>query len=883
LVEAGSVDVEEGSIERVWRAAPVAALRVWRDGTALRFEVNEPGLAWGSANGIDRSTWQRLAEGSVQDSATLDLELTLGTAPQTVHCRTVPLPDGALLWLTPRPAPAAEAPAGRFLQRAIEIAGISVWRLDERTRRFHYVAGGSELAGIVPGPEGIEIDRVRATIHPDDLAAVVKAADDARCSEQVIDVIARYPAAPGRTGWRTLLTRRVAERDEAGRVTGLAGVSLDLSALMEERARADELAQRARLVSETIGVGFWSRDHDSGSVYWDEQMMRMHHRRPDEGAPSLAEWIGRHVHPADRAWVEQRLRRSMADWEPQSEATFRVATPDGSERWVRTWTRRVVRDGCRQSFGMHMDVTEQHLAEVALQRERDRYRFAVDAAGVGIWERNLDGGSRYWNEAMYRLRGLDPADPRSTEELSALSNHPDDRRVMDLLTQRHVEFGEPYGTELRVRWPDGTQHWLATRGRLVDDPSRPGRVMAGINFDITERKQADALRQEMLRAEQANRDKSAFMARVSHELRTPLNAIVGFTDLLLAEPATAPGAMRSQRLGHIRASAQQLLALIDDVLDLSDIDAGQGALAREVVPLDPLMAEAAAAVVPMAQSASVTIDLQQPGGALVVADRQRVRQVVSKLLSNAIKYNRPGGWVRLSVRRGAGRTGRLGLVVADGGRGIAAADLARVFEPFERLGAEGEAIEGAGIGLTLVRRLVERMAGEVEVSSTPGAGSEFVVWLPETAPTGAGRASGGAAGAAAAAARAPRPFVVLCVEDNLVNLQLVRELLALRPAMVLHTTENGLDAVALAPEVVPDLVLLDMHLPDIDGSEVLRRLRSAPALARTRFIALSANAMPDHVERALRSGFDDYWTKPIDFVQFLGALDRIAEEAAAAR
>ncbi|HEY6135221.1 MAG TPA: ATP-binding protein [Rubrivivax sp.] len=868
-------------MERVWRAAPVAALRVWCDGKGLRFELNEAGLAWGSANGIDRSTWQRLAEARVQDSATLDVELTLGAAQQAVHCRTVLLPDGALLWLTPRLAPAAEAPAGRFLQRAIEIAGISVWRLDERTRRFHYVAGGSELAGIVPGPEGIDIDRVRATIHPDDLAAVVKAADVARCSDQVIDVIARYAVAPGSPEWRTLLTRRVADRDASGRVTGLAGVSLDLSALMAERARAEELAERARLVSETIGVGFWSRDNDGGGVYWDEQMMRIHHRQPGEGAPTLAEWIARHVHSADRSWVEQMMQRSMAVWEPRSEATFRIPTPDGSERWVRTWTRRIVRDGRRQSFGMHMDVTEAHLAEATLQRERDRYRFAVDAAGVGIWERNLDGGQRYWNEAMYRLRGLDPADPRSTETLSELSNHPDDRRVMDLLTQRHVEFGEPYGTELRVRWPDGTQHWLATRGRLVNDPSRPGRVMAGINFDITERKHADALRQEMLRAEQANRDKSAFMARVSHELRTPLNAIVGFTDLLLAESAAERGAMRSQRLQHIRGSAQHLLALIDDVLELSDIEAGQGALARETVPLGPLLAEAAASISTLAQAASVSIKVQAPDSAAVNADRDRVRQVVSKLLSNALKYNRPGGWVSLSVRRAADRAGRIGLVVADGGRGIAAADLVCIFEPFERLGTERESIEGAGIGLTLVRRLVERMAGEVEVSSTPDAGSEFVVWLPEAAAAAAPRTAGGAAASdPAAGGPAPRPFVVLCVEDNLVNLQLVRELLALRPAMVLHTTENGLDAVALAPEVVPDLVLLDMHLPDIDGSEVLRRLRTAPALARTRFIALSANAMPDHVERALRNGFDDYWTKPIDFVQFLGALDRMAEEAA---
>ena len=263
------------------------------------------------------------------------------------------------------------------------------------------------------------------------------------------------------------------------------------------------------------------------------------------------------------------------------------------------------------------------------------------------------------------------------------------------------------------------------------------------------------------------------------------------------------------------------------MLDLADLEAAQGALAREAVELGPLVGEVVDSIADAARAASVTVDAVDVGTASVIADGERLRQVLTNLLTNAIKYNHAGGWVKLTVRRAEARSGLLGIVVADGGRGIAAPDLARIFEPFERLGAERGPVEGTGIGLTLVRQLVERMAGQVEVHSTPGVGSEFVVWLPEAGTPAAAVARGDTPAPPAHALTAARPFVVLCVEDNPVNLQLVRELIALRPSIVLHTTENGLDAVALAPEVVPDLVLLDMHLPDIDGSEVLRRLRAS--------------------------------------------------------
>jgi hypothetical protein len=369
--------------------------------------------------------------------------------------------------------------------------------------------------------------------------------------------------------------------------------------------------------------------------------------------------------------------------------------------------------------------------------------------------------------------------------------------------------------------------------------------------------------------------------------------VLGFSQLLLTDDgATISGRAltRRQSLEHIHRAGQHLLGLIDDVLDLARIEGGEMTLVREPVALDELVRQTLPLLAPQARAA----DVRLVAGALeltVMADAKRLRQVLLNLVSNGIKYNRAGGEVAVdAVAAGA----LVHLRVRDDGRGIAPARLPELFQPFNRLGADSEGIEGTGIGLAIVRSLVEHMGGHVQVQSELDRGSLFEVVLP-AAP--AGRRLAAANGEAAAAGESPPsssgsgaarrvtadhagrrapadmpPRRVLYIEDNEVNALIVRELIATTPGYELRVAPDGAGGLALARDWPAELVLLDMQLPDMDGFAVLRRLRELPQTAGLPVVALSANVLPDQVRRGLAAGLTDYWTKPLDMARFLERL-----------
>jgi hypothetical protein len=372
-------------------------------------------------------------------------------------------------------------------------------------------------------------------------------------------------------------------------------------------------------------------------------------------------------------------------------------------------------------------------AETELERQRQRTTFALDAAGVGAWEYAIENGEAFWSANMYRLRGLDPEDPRPIGQLAALVTDRADLETALHLQRRHIELGEPCVHEFRVRWPDGTERWLASRAQLVRDADGDPAVLCGVDVDITEQRRAEAALRELARAERENRAKSEFVTGMNHELRTPLNAVLGFSELLLEDPFNPPTAHQRSRLEHIRRAAGHMLALINQALDLASIEAGQQPLAMEPVALADCAREAMGWVEPMARASGVAVRAEGLEGC-VVADALCLRQVAANLLSNAVKYNRPDGWVVVQGRRRMHHgTEQCALVVRDSGRGLTSEQMQHLFEPFNRLGAKREEIEGTGLGLTIARQLVRRMGGEVEVESQAGLGSEFRVWLPAAA------------------------------------------------------------------------------------------------------------------------------------------------------
>ncbi|HEX8833899.1 MAG TPA: ATP-binding protein, partial [Abditibacteriaceae bacterium] len=381
-----------------------------------------------------------------------------------------------------------------------------------------------------------------------------------------------------------------------------------------------------------------------------------------------------------------------------------------------------------------------------------------------------------------------------------------------------------------------------------------------------------ALKAATAEAERASAAKSEFLSRMSHELRTPLNAILGFAQLLEMDELEA-----DQRSGvkQILKSGRHLLELVNEVLDIASIDAGRLSLSCEPVQLSDLAEETIAMLRPLAEARSIRFENNIEIGH-VFADQQRLKQVLLNLMSNAIKYNRVGGKVRLSSA--LVETERVRFEVADTGPGIPLDGQQKMFSPFERLDAGQKGIEGTGIGLTISQRLVHLMGGEIGLYSVENEGTTFWVELPgaedpahleesqQAKPTGKG-------GATTSTTNHNFDRTVLYIEDNLSNLSLIENLFARRANIRLLTAMQGRRGLELACEHRPDLILLDVHLPDMPGDEVLYHLRAEAATQGIPVVMLSADATPRQAERLLAAGATDYLTKPLDVKRFLHLID----------
>jgi signal transduction histidine kinase/ActR/RegA family two-component response regulator len=378
-------------------------------------------------------------------------------------------------------------------------------------------------------------------------------------------------------------------------------------------------------------------------------------------------------------------------------------------------------------------------------------------------------------------------------------------------------------------------------------------------------------------AVRATRAKTAFLSSTSHELRTPLNSILGFAQLLQMSELSGEDRAGVER---ILGAGHHLLALINELIDIARIESNDLSLSVEPVAVCPVIEECGQLMAPIAAERSVRITQDCAYPALAVyADRQRLSQVLVNLVSNAVKYNRRGGSVTVCCREEG--TGQVSVVVSDTGPGILPEDLERIFVPFERLGAERTAVEGTGIGLSLARALTEAMHGQLTAASVPGQGAAFTVRLPR-----APDPVHGPAGSLAPAAPAARPHAeagaglsVLYIEDNPANTELISRYLHDRPDTTLLSVTSGRAGLDCAVRDVPDVILLDLHLPDLPGEQVLRELKVEPATAAIPVIVLSADASGNVIHRALDHGVLAYLTKPIQLAELGELLDTCAAKA----
>lgn len=584
----------------------------------------------------------------------------------------------------------------------------------------------------------------------------------------------------------------------------------------------------------------------------------------------------------------RQLAQSLLDGTARYTGDKRYVHKNGEILWV-SRTASIIRNdkGEPQHFLLMVeDISERKESEAALHESRCELQAALHANQL-IMDNSqdvictVDDDDRFLsvNAACEQLWGY------KAEELIG-------QRYNDFVHPEDLPKTEAAGKQLRAtgKISDFVNRYVRKDGTLVDvlwsaNWSSKDKIIFCVAHDVTDRARIEkALREAKEEADRANHAKSDFLSRMSHELRTPLNSILGFGQLLDRQ---SPTERQRPRIRYILSAGRHLLNLINEVLDISRIEAGNLQLSLEPVCVEEAIGEALDMMRPLAAERSIGVSppVSLDTSTYVLADRQRLKQVLLNLLSNAVKYTSRRGSVTLSFNDSG--NGATRILVRDTGAGIPVEKLARLFTPFDRLGAEQSTVEGTGLGLALCQRLVHAMQGSIGVNSTLGNGSTFWLELPQAK-------SPLQTLAAQRISSVPEQSTdeesrrILYIEDNFSNVTLVEQMLAERPALELMTAMQGRVGLELARKHAPDLILLDLHLPDMPGWQVLAQLKSDPVTRDVPVVVISADATSPQIKRLLSAGARAYLTKPLDIAEFFRVVDeaifpaREAKEEAAA-
>ena len=580
------------------------------------------------------------------------------------------------------------------------------------------------------------------------------------------------------------------------------------------------------------------------------------------------------------------VRRVLKEGKVVVDQVTALRRPDGEIRWlsINCHPMRMAPDEpIFSAVATFRDITETRQAAQALRQSEERWKFALEGAGDGVWDWDIAAEKVFYSRRWKAMLGLDDTEVGDTPREWMDRIHPDDRaRVVRECSNYLAGIIPDYQSEYRMRHKDGHDVWILDRGKIVDSgPQGQPRRMVGTHSDVTRQREAEHALRDKRAIELASQAKSEFLSRMSHEIRTPLNAVLGFAQLLkLAQIDNE--AERQAHIDHILRAGQHLLGLINDVLDLQRVEEGRLNLDLRPIALDDVVNHCMSLLTPQAEAAQVNLVNLVPAGITVQADDQRLRQVLLNIGSNGIKYNRTGGQARWSIEYPV--AGRVRLVIEDDGPGMSPEQLGKLFQPFERLGKETSSIEGSGLGLIIARSLAEEMHGHLDVRSRIGQGTRVEIELPCVAVHAADPAAPSAAApaltapAVAAQESSPplapgRDMRLMYVEDNRINAMLFEQALKLQSGFELRIAEDGQHALEIAEHWTPDVLVLDAHLPGMSGFEALLALRTLPGLAHAPAFMCSADAMPEDVQRAKDAGFLGYWTKPIEVQQVLADLD----------
>jgi len=577
------------------------------------------------------------------------------------------------------------------------------------------------------------------------------------------------------------------------------------------------------------------------------------------------------IHPDDLEHVTRGFDPVGGVTPTEVEMELRELCRDGSFRWMKWTIRR--EGGFHYAVGHDITLRKETMSALADSIAKSRAIFDAAVDSIIVLDENL-----VVVEASPSNEGFFSFSKEATEGMYALDFvHPDDHADVIDAFNRGFENNEVITVRYRGLHTNGQWVAIESRGRSIRDAQGNPTGAVIISRDVTKVVEAQrVLEDAKAEAVLANVAKSEFMSRMSHELRTPLNSVLGFAQILQMEMTSND---QLELLGYIVKSGGYLLELINEVLDISRVETGSIAVELELVSVNDLVASCVEFVLPQAGESGIEIVNQCGEDFRVRADPYRLEQVLVNLLTNAIKFNHLGGTVTLTSRE---LEGRMRLSVTDTGPGVAPQLHDRLFAPFDRLDAESKGIDGTGLGLALSKGLVEAFGGSLGVDSTVGEGSTF--WMELLVATTSQSFNDtdtlDLTSSAEESLTSTRETTLLYIEDNVGNVRLIERLLIHRPNIRLVTTMLGREGFALAESHRPDLILLDVHLPDLPGIDVLAQLKSDERTSDIPVVMLSADASQEQIRRFDEAGARDYLTKPLDLQVFLTLLDGYLDETA---
>ncbi|MGJ7506030.1 hybrid sensor histidine kinase/response regulator [Variovorax sp. GT1P44] len=656
-------------------------------------------------------------------------------------------------------------------------------------------------------------------------------------------------------------------KDAEGQVTSIFvnGVDVTERALAEQAMSESEARFRSALQAGRMGS--WETDYQSMTRHWTAEGMALFGLALPEGRGQVGgaqdEYVAT-MHPEDRHLAGHF--RKLADRQDSFGADYRIVRSDGTLLWLSGRGLVVARgpDGRAQRLiSIMADATERKQAEAQLRIEHERLELALNVGRMGAYDMNLRNGELWWSAQTYQIFGVSPDSFVPTPQSVLDLLHPDEREAFLRLRDEAIAEGRPFVHEFRIVRPDGTEAWVAHRGQAEYDAE--GRVLRnfGITMDISERKQSEVLLRE------ADRKKDRFIAVLAHELRNPLAAIANALEVLRRSGPAAPKAAWCQDI--IARQVKQMTHLLDDLLDASRLSRGQLRLRPKVLDLATAIEHAMEIAAPHVEAAHHTLNVSMPGQALELeGDLTRLAQIFSNILINAAKYTPPHGTLSLAcVREGAQAV----VTITDNGIGIETQHMPQIFEMFGQVeSASNRSQGGQGIGLALAKGLVEMHGGSILVRSEGlGRGSSFEVRLPLLAARRAPPPSSPSETVPVVRQDARRVLIVDDLQDAADSLAE-----ALRAeGHAVDVAYDGEQALRLAESVRPEVVLLDLGMPKMDGFEVCRRLRATDWGFRPLVVAQTGWGQKHDRERTRDAGFDHHVVKPVALDDVLALLRRV--------